>query len=142
MLYPMKEGWVGEEFLTILDEREAGVASVSYAIDRWLPGYSVVGLRSWDDLLVRSPSGEVFSVPAVPIALEHLEPYAVPLPEVVLEADPQFAGKVKWYTKPIAFGGSPTDEANITWVAHDQHAELVVWWNGKYQDLRASAAGV
>jgi len=137
----MREGWLGEEFLSILDDEEARVASVRYAIDRWLPGYRVVGLRSWDDLLVCSPSGKVFSVPSMPIALEHLQPFTLPSPAVALEGDPRFSGKIKWYTMPIVFGGSPTDDANITWVAQEHHAELVVWWNEKYRELRANAGG-
>jgi hypothetical protein len=41
---------------------------------------------------------------------------------------------VKWYVKPIMFGGDPTAKENIAWVPFEQHAELVRWWSKLYRD--------
>ena len=56
--------------------------------------------------------------------------------EQTLTPDPRFAGRIKWYVQPVAFGGDPTHEANILWVGHEQHGELVRWWNDLYLTLR------
>ena len=39
-------------------------------------------------------------------------------------------GKIKWYVKALVFGGDPQSALNVIWVTHDQHAELVKYWNG------------
>ncbi len=137
----MKDGWYQDDYLVLFSPNEADTASAQYAVARWLPAHRVVGLRSWDDLLVQDHSGLVFSVPSVPIVGEHMEPFALPPPNAALVADSRLSGKVKWYLQPLVFGGHPTDEANISWVTLEQHAQLVVFWNDRYQELKASSVG-
>jgi hypothetical protein len=50
----------------------------AYAIAQCLPGYEVIGLRGWDDFIVRNSVGEAYSVPTVPIVPEHLSPFSLP----------------------------------------------------------------
>jgi hypothetical protein len=38
---------------------------------------------------------------------------------------------------PILFGGSPTDAKNIQFVTRQQHAELVVFWNNKVNEVKS-----
>jgi hypothetical protein len=41
-----------------------------------------------------------------------------------------------WMHRPqpnLVFGGNLEDTANLTWVTHEQHAQLVVWWNKEYR---------
>jgi len=45
-------------------------------------------------------------------------------------------GKIKWYIKPVLFGGEPELSDNIKWVELDQHAQLVRFWNQKYREIR------
>jgi hypothetical protein len=131
----MREGWHGEEYLVLFDEAEVLEASVRYDIASSLPGHEVLGLRGWDDLIVRDPVGLVFTVPTVPLSLNHLEPFQLPDRSTELVHDPRFTGRIKWYVQPVAFGGEPELGENLTWVGREQHAQLVRWWNDKYREL-------
>jgi hypothetical protein len=131
----MIEGWLNDDYIVLFAEPQMASASARYAIDTQLPEMTVVGLRGWDDLLVRNAQGNVFSVPTLPLLRSHLVPFEVELSRVVLKRDPRFEGYVKWYVKPIVFGGSPEDPSNTIWVSHEQHGELVRWWNQKYQEI-------
>jgi hypothetical protein len=44
--------------------------------------------------------------------------------------------KGKWYVRPIAFGGDPKAEDDIIWVSHEQHAQLVRWWNTLHRSVK------
>jgi hypothetical protein len=136
----MNEGWFDEQYVALLSEAEARTATERYRVAEALPNHSLVGLLGWDDFILRAPNGQTYSAPTVPLALEHLSPFEVP-PAASLEPDPRFTGRLKWYVKPIAFGGDPNAKDNLVWVSHEQHAELVVWWNAKYREIKASGAG-
>jgi hypothetical protein len=72
----------------------------------------------------------------VPIDQSSIEKFALP-DDLSLEPDDRFTGKIKWYLKPLIFGGDPQDKDNITWVTPKQHSELVVWWNEQYKTVKA-----
>ena len=129
----MKEGWHGEDYLVLFTVQEAQRASERYGIAAMLPGYHVVGLRGWDDFIVQGGDGEIFTVPTVPCDAKHLAPYHLPAWTVELASDERFTGKLKWYIKPIVFGGDPGLSENLRWVSHDEHVELVRWWNAQYR---------
>lgn len=131
----MIEGWYGDDYLVLFDEAEASAFSARYEFGRYLAGYSITGLRGWDDFIVRGTNGHCATVPTVPIAPEYLAPLEFGIHAARIVSDDRFRGKVKWYTKPIVFGGSPTDN-NIEWVSLDQHVDLVKWWNERYQKLK------
>jgi len=38
----------------------------------------------------------------------------------------------------MTFRWAVADKTNVAWVTHQQHAELIVWWNDQYK--RAAAA--
>lgn len=130
----MTEGWFGDDYFVLFSDDEAVAASRRYGIGEALPGYMIIGLRGWDDFVVRDSAGCTYAVPTVPITSGSLERIDVP-PGASLEPDDRFPGKIKWYTTPIVFGGTPEPGENLTWVDHDQHAALVVWWNAKYREL-------
>ena len=132
----MIEGWHGDDYLMMFDEVEASALSVRYGIDRFLPGYVIMGLRGWDDFIVKGPDGRLSTVPTVPAVAEHLAPLDIAIDARRIVADDRFRGRVKWYTKPLVFGGSPTDNDNIVWVLIDQHVDLVRWWNDQYHSLK------
>ena len=137
----MNEGWFQDDYFILFTESERASQSHRYGIATALPGYTVIGLRSWDDLIVVDNTGDAYTVPAVPIDLQYLSPCTIP-ESTSLEPDGRFTGKIKWYVKPLVFGGDPNDKDNVTWVSHDQHAELVSWWNQQYRALKASSEGL
>ena len=133
----MNEGWHGDEYLILFDKEEIRSASDRYGMSGLLPGFRVVGLRSWDDFIVLDPDGNAFTVPTVPCVAEYLTPLRHPTATSDLAEDQRLGGKIKWYIKPILFGGDPEAHDNLSWVTHDQHAELVRWWNDLYRSLKS-----
>jgi len=132
----MNEGWLGDDYLILFDEAEVAVASDRYAISQLLPGYQVLGLRGWDDFILRDSAGQTYSVPTVSVNTKYLSPFNLPETKLSLRPDPSFSGRIKWYVTPIAFGGDPSVGENLIWVTHEQHAQLVRWWNDKYRSLK------
>ena len=136
----MQSGWHNDDYLILFTPEESASAMAAYAIGGYLPGHVLIGLRGWEDFLVIAPSGSLLTVPTVPLDLRHAAAFALP-EQIALELDSRFEGKIKWYVKPLAFGGVADDQANLAWVTHDQHAELVRWWNEQYCAHRTSAEG-
>lgn len=137
----MIEGWHGEDYLILFASEEVPAATERYGIRQRLPDHEVLGLRSWDDLIVRSANGNTYCVPAVPIDPKYASPFKLPDSGLPLDPDTRFTGKIKWHTKPLVFGGDPGAGDNLTWVGHEQHGQLVNWWNGQYEALRAKSGG-
>ena len=131
----MNEGWLGDDYLILFDEAEVVAATDRYAISQLLPGYQVLGLTGWDDFILRNPAGQTYSLPTVPMNPKYLSPFPLPGPGASLRRDPRYSERIKWYVKPIVFGGEPGVGANLIWVSHEQHAELVRWWNDMYRSL-------
>jgi len=136
----MHEGWHHNDYLILFSEPEAADASLRYGVAQWLPGFSAVGLRSWDNLIVKNSATETFSVPVVPMQAQYLSPFALPPADTVLRGDERFTGKIKWYAKPIVFGGAPDRSENLVWVSYDEHVKLVSSWNEKYLAAKANAS--
>lgn len=136
----MIEGCIRDDYLVFFDpRREVAAATAEYGVSDALPGYAVVGLRGWEDLVLSREGGGIYTVPAVPIDPEWLEAYDLPNAEQ-LRADARFVGKIKWHIKPLVLGGSPTDNENVTWVSHAKHREFVRYWNSMYRKLKAPGA--
>lgn len=128
----MNEGWNHEDYLVLLTEEESNDRTSSYKLDEYLPGFRIIGLKGWDDFIVSSIDGHLFTVPTVPLVQKYMEPFSLPAP-LRLDADQRFTGKIKWYVKPIVFGGDATAKENLTWLSHEQHAQAVVWWNEQFR---------
>jgi hypothetical protein len=135
----MREGWHDEDYLVLLSEQESSEASRGYGIQACLPGYQILGLRGWDDFIVRDVTGSVYTVPSVPMDSQYLSPWTVPADAASLKPDLRFTGKIKWYTRPLIFGGDATDPTNTLWISQAQHMQLVTWWNLKYLELRTGS---
>jgi hypothetical protein len=129
----MREGWSGPNYLMLFDRTEIASATARYGIMRQLPGFVVIGLYAWHDLLLEDKAHQVFTVPTVPLSLALVQPLAH-AEFGNLESDASLHGKIKWYITPLAFGGSPLSESNITWITLEDHARLVQWWNDKYAE--------
>jgi hypothetical protein len=136
----MNEGWLGDDYLILFDEVEVESASDRYAISQLLPGYQVLGLRGWDDFILRDSAGQTCSVPTVPTDPKYLSPFPLPDAGLSLRPDPRFSGRpIKWYVKPIVFGGDPSVGENVIWVSHEEHAQPVRWWNDQYRSQKGHA---
>jgi len=135
----MTEGWIGDDYLILFEASEVTTWSERYALSQFLPGYQLLGLRGWVDFIVRDSQGKTFSIPAVPPDLKYLAPYVVPERAENLIPDVRFRGKIKWYVKPVVFGGDPKIGENLTWVSLEEHAQLVRWWNDLYRSVQSKS---
>lgn len=124
----MQEGWHNDDYLILFTQEESASAMAAYAIDRFLPGHVLIGLRGWDEFIVIDTHGAMLTIPTVPLDLRYAAAFALP-EQLALEPEARFEGRIKWYLKPLAFGGDAADEANLVWITHDNHAEIVRWWN-------------
>jgi hypothetical protein len=134
----MNEGWNGHQYLVLFADEEIQAVSERYGIATMLPEYQIIGLRGWDDFIVQNRRGNLFTVPTVPCDSKHLVPDPHRAAADELTPDDRFRNKLKWYIKPIAFGGSPSLNENLTWVTYEEHAALVKWWNAQYRALTPS----
>ena len=135
----MREGWVGDDYLILFEGEELESVSARYAFPDLLPGYRLVGLRGWDDFIVDDNAGHLSTVPTVPVNATYLAPFRLPAADKVWKTDEQFRGKIKWYVKPLVFGGDPSSPQNQAWITHDQHAQLVRYWNNMYRSMKANS---
>lgn len=72
----MQEGWFGDDYFILFSADEALAASQRYRIEEALPGCIIIGLRGWDDFVIRDGSGSTCTVPTVPIAREYQQQIA------------------------------------------------------------------
>jgi hypothetical protein len=93
----MNQGWNGDEYLILFTETEIAGVSERYGISKLLPGYEVVGLRGWDDFIVRDSVGRTYCIPTVPVDSQYLSSFAISESAATLHPDVHFDGKIKWY---------------------------------------------
>jgi hypothetical protein len=136
----MIEGWHGEDYLILFAESEISAVSERYSMSQLLPGYQVQGLRGWDDFIVRDVNGQTYSIPTLPVDAKFMRPFPISEAMLTLQPDDRFLGKIKWYLKPLVLGGDANPGENLSWVSHEQHAQLVKWWNDRYRSLRVQTA--
>ena len=131
----MIEGWDGDDYLILFDEAESEQLTEGYGVRQYLPELTVVGIRGWDDFILRDCAGQLFRVPTVPLLPKYIDEFEQIPDASRLTTDARYAGKIKWYTKPVVFGGDPSSEGNMIWVDIQKHQELVRWWNQKYKEI-------
>ena len=131
----MIEGWDGDDYLILFDEAESTLLTEGYGVRQYLPEHTVVGIRGWHDFILRDTASKLFLAPTVPLLPKYIDELEETPDASRLTTDARFAGKIKWYTKPVVFGGDPSSEGNLIWVDIQKHQELVRWWNQKYKEL-------
>ena len=131
----MIEGWHDDQYVILFDEGNVAEMTRRYELALYLHGFEVVGLRGWDDFIVRDHVGELFTVPTVPVDQKYMARLPGTIDVLRFKGDDRFTGKIKWYVKPIVFGGDPKSPDNIVWVSLDQHVEAVKWWNQMYRKV-------
>jgi len=132
----MTEGWQNEDYFVLFDKKESADLTVRYELHNYLTGYKIVGIRGWDDFILEWSDGKLFTVPTVPLDPKYLSPLRLVIDPGLLKKDVRLHGKIKWYTKPIIFGGDPNVGANVTWIGLENHIQLVNWWNKLYQCMK------
>ncbi|MBB5035604.1 hypothetical protein [Prosthecobacter vanneervenii] len=133
----MIQGWCQKDYFILFeDQAEASLMTERYAVNSFLPGYILVGIKSWDDFILCDADNNLYTVPTIPLAAKELCPCSLEIDSAGLRADTQVADKIKWYIQPIIFGGDPKPGENMTWVTLDQHIDLVKWWNNQYRSLQ------
>lgn len=138
----MVEGWYGDDYFIFFADSEIASVSDRYAMSELLPGYQVQGLRGWDDFILRDVDGHTHLVPTIPIDTKFVRPFVIPEETRTLKSDERYQGKIKWYLKPIVFGGDANLGENLIWVDHEQHAQLVKWWNDRYRSLKHQTSSI
>ena len=137
----MKDGWHNDDHFVLFEsQEEATAATARYGLSEYLPGLFIVGLKGWDDFILCDSHGKYFTIPTVPLSKDGLRPYSFPAESLKLKADSRFVNQIKWYITPIVFGGSPTQNENMIWISHEQHAEVVRFWNKTYFELKNKTA--
>jgi len=132
----MKEGWFGDDYVVVFTDNEILEAARRYDAAQYAPGFQIVGLIGWDDFVLRDSDGGLFRGPTVPLDTKRFSRLSLPWDEMNLQSDERLVGKVKWYTKPILFGGTPGLGENLVWVDHRTHSQLVKWWNAQYRSIQ------
>jgi hypothetical protein len=131
----MREGWCDDDYWSLCeDQKEAERLTATYGLADYLPGYFIVGLKDWNDFVLCDHQGQYSLVPTVPLEQGRFTPFSFAPASLRLESDYKFTGKVKWYVKPIRFGGDPIAKDNMAWLSQDEHVQAVRWWNKFYYD--------
>ena len=122
-------------FVLFEEQSEALSMTARYGIDQYLPGFTICGLRGWDDFILRDRQGHFFTVPTVPLLAQHVAPYDFQIDLADIKPDARIGDRIKWYIKPLVFGGDPQAADNMAWISLDQHVDAVRWWNKIYRDV-------
>jgi len=131
----MREGWSNDDYWSLCEnQNEAERLTFLYGLSEFVPDHFIIGLKGWDDFILADRAGQHFSIPTVPLNRVYLSPFLFPKDTLHLEKDERFTGKIKWYIKPIRFGGDPGAKDNMTWLSQEQHAEAVKWWAKLFGD--------
>jgi len=132
----MTEGWNKEQYFILADSlNESKKLTELYGISESIPEFIIVGLLGWDDFILCNKNDEYYRVPTVPAIKENLEPFTFPESPMKLESSPKYQKRIKWYIKPIVFGGSPEDPENMRWISIEEHSKLVKFWNNTYREI-------
>jgi len=132
----MIEGWHNDDYFILFESDESERIAQGYGIPESFPGYELVGLIGWDDFILAKPDGTRCRVPTVPLDHTEMTVFDGSIADSELIADEKLIGRIKWYIKPIVFGGDPGLGENVTWVDLDAHQQLVRWWNQKYVEIK------
>ncbi len=128
----MNEGWGGEEYFIKFSEMESEEFARGYSLDSYIEGYELLGIKGWNDFILLK-DGQLFSCPTVPIDTAYIELLNGDVLPGCLQSSSDLKGKIKWYIKPLIFGGS-VGKSNEQWVDFELHMKLVNYWNNQYKN--------
>lgn len=131
----MKSGWHQNIHYNIFTEEEALCFYTKYNIDNYIPEYRLIGLIGWDDFII-SKNNEFYKIPTVPIDLKYCEKLPILDLSIKLTEDSRIKNLIKWYIKPIVFGGNPEAQDNVEFIDIEKHCQYVNFWNKKYFEIK------
>jgi hypothetical protein len=68
-LLRMIQGWHNEDYLILFEEQLESISMTArYGAKTFLPGYTLDGLKGWDDFIVHDTAHNFYTVPTVPVA--------------------------------------------------------------------------
>ncbi len=142
-----REGWLDDEYVRLYAEFDRRHVASLYAFHEFLPDYELWG--SWGlDALCLAPGGKLYRIPWIPLAESHRQEAYSSVAALrsslssLHEATPAYEhfGQEVHFTRPIVFGGSPNDSANLVMVDQAAHAQLCQYWTRVYARLRPPVA--
>jgi len=131
----MKSGWLNDNHYNLFDSIEIENLTSKYELEKYIPNYKLIGLIGWDDFIIFK-NNFYYKIPTVPIYEKYLEEIEMIDYLIELENEKENQNKIKWYTKPLIFGGDPCDPKNIKWINIEQHSQLVSYWNKIYFNIK------
>lgn len=103
----MREGWCNKDYWALCeDQREAEHLTAIYGLAEYLPGYFIVGLKSWDEFILADCEGQYFLVPTVPLERAGVASFRFPAESLRLELSP-------CRTKPASCGHFKTGQSEV-----------------------------
>lgn len=135
----MNSGWNDEIFYNLFEDNEIKMFNQKYILTNKPNEYKIIGLYFWDDFIV-SKGQELVKIPTIPFDLKYEEKIEINLENIHLDNDKKINNYIKWYNKPLIFGGSPELDDNIQWINIEHHIELVNFWNKKYREIKMPTA--
>jgi hypothetical protein len=131
----MTYGWYNDIHYNLFSPDEVDIYLKKNALQKYFSSYQLVGLVGWDDFLLKQ-NNSYYTIPTVPIDFKYLSEFDFNLNIDELKNDKNITDKIKWYIKPLIFGGDPKLGENIQFIDLGTHAELIAFWNKTYCSLK------
>lgn len=149
------EGFIGGAFLRLYCLAFVRDLNPAYQVERFAPGLVIFATDGGGEAYafdVRATPPQIVQVPLIPLDLKYAKPmgrtftafldhliadHPVETPPTI---NPMLLGVEVHYIKPIIFGGSSTDRANMALLPSKKHAEYAVFWNNLYYNLKGEQA--
>ena len=91
----MREGWHGEDYLILFEDSEVGDLTRRYEIAKYVDGHQIIGLKGWDDFILRDGNDQLFTIPTVPLDPRYLAPAWLAIDGRGLVPDARVREKIK-----------------------------------------------
>lgn len=144
------EGFIGESYLRFYCIAWLRDLNPAYQVEKFAPGLVIFATNGGGDAYAfdtRSEPHPIVRVPLIPLDYQYVEPLATDFSGFLRRlagdspasraANPELFGVELHYIKPLIFGGSPTDRANMALLPSEKHAEYCVYWNNLYHSITA-----
>lgn len=148
------EGFIGEIYFRLYPAEKIIPLNTLYGTSEFAPSLLIFGSDGGGEAFafdMRQAPTRIIQIPFIPMRLE----YAIDLGESfseciahfqaksqhnqpVAQPEPSRIGREIHEILPVVFGGDPIDPANKVFLAPEEYAPYVVWWNRKYQELKSN----
>jgi hypothetical protein len=134
------EGLIDDQYLRLYDPEHWDRINDEYNSKTFISGYKIIGSID-DEAICLGEDETVYKIPFIPMSVQLAEKLYGDLNELrkatetslkVVDESYKNYGLELHFIKPIAFGGSPINPKNRTFVPQPEHAKLCVFWNETY----------